>query len=133
MKITNVWYRLLLGPAMSFSYLIIALSVFLIPKELSNHGVIPLRIIIMLSFAFITLLLNVYFTEEPAWKTIVKFFGKSTGLVALMVGVYGFSESLYQILGEASELSLAWAITTAVIGISVALLIGKGINSKWLS
>jgi uncharacterized membrane-anchored protein YitT (DUF2179 family) len=133
MKIRNDWFRMLLVFGMHFSCFILALSVFLMPKEISNHGVIPLRIILMLLFAFVTLALTVYFAEEPVWKTIVKLFGYSTALVTFMIGLYGVRECISRVFGEASELSLAWSIPTAVVGIVSTLLIGKGIGSKWLN
>jgi len=133
MKIKNEWFRASLAIGMYLSCFFIVLGIFQIPKEISDHGFIPLRITILLSFSFIILALTVYFSEEQAWKTIAKLIGYVLALMSFGVGLYGVKEIITYFFGEPTQLSLILSVSVAIIGIIIGLLIGKGINSKWLN
>ena len=133
MNIRNEYLRLLLVIGMYLSCLAIALCIFQIPVELKLRGTIPTRILIMLSVAFLILFLTVLTSNEPSWKTSIKISGYTAALVMLGVGLYGTKQFLYYLLGHTVYLDMFYSLSMAIGGISVALLIGKGINSKWLN
>ena len=101
--------------------------------ELHDNGTIPPRIIILLSISFLTIGFVAYYSDEPAWKTLVKISAYCLALIFLCAGAFGIKGLIANMTDAPSQLSMSWSAILASFGIASALLIGKYIKSKWLN
>ena len=131
--ISNEWVKSSLAIGMYLSCFIVTFSIFRIPLELSTNGIVPIRIIVMLFISLIIWGLSAYFSEEPAWKTIIKLLSYSLALSFLGVGAYGLGQSISIVLGESSQLNILGTVAISIFGFAVSLGIGKCLKSKWLN
>ena len=118
---------------MVVSCLVVALSVFQIPKEISSSGSIPLRIFLLLLGAMIVWGLAAHFSDEPAWKTVAKEIGYTVAICFVFVAGRGLNQVFSRGFDGPVDLELIMAVGLVAVGITGALVVGKLIHSKLLN
>lgn len=126
------WIQLIATLATMFSYVIVAISIFQIPTELGKNGEVPLRIYLLLAFAFTVWGLVAYFSDQPIWKSVAQYITSTLLLASLML----FGAGLKDVIGHVSggEVIFSYSRSLAVLGVGATLLFvfGKLLGSKWL-
>ena len=126
------WIQLIATLATMFSYVIVAISIFQIPTELGKHGEVPLRIYLLLAFAFTVWGLVAYFSDQSPWKSLAQYITSTLALASLVL----FGAGLKDVIGHVSggEVIFTYSRSLAVLGVGAILLLvfGKLLGSKWL-
>lgn len=126
------WFQPSLAIATMISYLIIALSIFQIPKEITSNGSVPLRIIILLIIALSVWVVGARVAEQPIIKSLGQYIVSTLAIASFILLLAGIKEILGHVFNVKTSLDIKSSISILIVSGLLLLLFSKLLKSRWL-
>ena len=132
MKLSNEFLKMLLAVMSVLSCFIFAISVFYVPNHIAEGTLSIWQVLLIIISAFSWVAIS-YYSEEAAWKTLLKLLVTTSAYIFLAIGGFGLKELISSFFHENMLLDIKWSIITIIIGFSLVFGMIKVGKSKWLN